>query len=60
VKSTFKYSNHVAALDISVSTTDGVVKLAGKVDNDAEMALAVELAGNVRGVKRVDSSALTL
>jgi osmotically-inducible protein OsmY len=60
VKSTFMYSTHVAASDIAVSTASGVVKLAGKLDSEAEMALAIELAGNVRGVKRIDSSALEL
>jgi hyperosmotically inducible protein len=60
VKSTFMYSNNVNGSDIAVSTNDGIVKLTGKMDNGAERALAIELARNVRGVKSVDSSALTI
>jgi osmotically-inducible protein OsmY len=58
VKSSFAYSKHVDALDINVDTKDGVVMLAGAVSSGAEKDLAVELADNVRGVKRVDASAL--
>jgi osmotically-inducible protein OsmY len=60
VKSTLLYSTYVAGRDINVGTQSGVVKLSGKVDSETERALAVELAGNVRGVKSVDSSALTI
>jgi hyperosmotically inducible periplasmic protein len=60
VKSTFMYSNNVNGSDIAVSTNSGVVKLTGKMDSGAERALAIELARNVRGVKSVDSSALTI
>ena len=35
-------------------------ELSGKVDSGAERALAIELAQNVRGVKSVQSKALTL
>ena len=35
-------------------------KLTGKTDSAAERAAAIELAGNVRGVKSVDSSSLTM
>lgn len=60
VKSTFMYSNNVSSSDISVSTTEGVVTLSGKLSSGAERALAIELAQNVRGVKRVDSTTLVI
>jgi hyperosmotically inducible periplasmic protein len=60
VKSTFLYSSNVDGSDISVSTTNGIVTLRGKVDSSAERALAVELASNVRGVRSVHSKGLTL
>ncbi len=60
VKSTFMYSSNVDGGDISVNTDKGIVALSGKVDSGAERALAIELAQNVRGVKSVNSKALTL
>jgi hyperosmotically inducible periplasmic protein len=60
VKSTFMYSNNVNGSDIAVSTNAGIVKLTGKMDSGAERALAIELARNVRGVKSVDSTSLTM
>jgi len=60
VKSTYSYSTNVNGSDISVSTTNGVVTLTGKLDSGAERALAIELAKNVRGVKSVQSSGLTI
>jgi hyperosmotically inducible periplasmic protein len=60
VRSTFLYSSYVAGRDIEVDTQKGVVKLSGKIGSETERALAIELAGNVRGVKGVDSSALTM
>lgn len=59
VKSTLLYSTNVNSVDISVDTKKGVVTLSGKVGSGAERALAIELAHNVRGVKRVRSQALT-
>ncbi len=60
VKSTYMYSNNVNGSDIAVSTNAGIVTLTGKMDSGAERALAIELARNVRGVKSVDSSLLTM
>ena len=60
VKSTFMYSNNVNGSDIAVSTNAGIVTLTGKMDTGAERALAIELARNVKGVKSVNSSALTI
>ena len=60
VKSTFMFSSNVDGSEISVNTDKGIVALSGKVDSGAERALAIELAQNVRGVKSVNSKALTL
>ena len=60
VKSTFKYSTHVDSASVAVNTNGGIVKLTGKMDSIAERAATIELAGGVRGVKSVDSSALTM
>jgi hyperosmotically inducible protein len=60
VKSTFLYSTYVAGRDITVTTQGGNVKLEGRIESETERSLAIELAGNVRGVKSVDSSALTI
>ncbi len=59
VKWTFLHTSNVDGSDISVSTTGGIVKLIGKVASGAKRALAIELASNVRGVKGVESKALT-
>jgi len=60
VKSTYLYSRNVDGDRITVSTADGVVTLTGKLGSGAERALAIEFAKNIRGVKRVDSTGLTL
>ena len=60
VKSTYMYSSNVNGSDIAVSTNAGIVSLTGKMDSGAERALAIELARNVKGVKSVDSSLLTM
>lgn len=60
VKSTLMYSSNVSSNDVSVSTADGVVTLSGKMDSGAERALAISLSENVRGVKSVQSTGLTL
>ncbi len=59
VKSTLLYSSNVAGSDIVVTTNQGIVTLTGKLASGAERALAVELAQNVLGVKRVESKGLT-
>ena len=58
VKSNFLYSSNVSGTDIDVDTKDGEVALKGKVSSNAERALAIELAENVRGVKSVNAKAL--
>jgi hyperosmotically inducible periplasmic protein len=60
VRSTLMYSSNVHSADIAVSTRSGVVTLTGNVATGAERALAIELAQNVRGVKNVNSSGLTI
>ena len=60
VKSTYLYSSNVDGADIKVVTNAGIVTLSGKVDSGAERALAIEFAKNVRGVKSVQSKALTM
>lgn len=59
VKSTLLYSSNVNSSNIAVTTTDGVVTLAGRVNSGAEHALAVELANNVSGVIRVEDKNLS-
>lgn len=60
VRSTLIYSNNVNSAAITVQTSQGVVTLSGQLANAEERSLAIELAQNVRGVKRVESKALTL
>lgn len=60
VKSTFTYSRWVDASDIDVATQDGVVSLKGEVESGAEKELAAKLAQDVRGVRKVDASGLTV
>jgi hyperosmotically inducible periplasmic protein len=59
VKSTFMWSSDVTAGDISITTTDGVVALTGKVHSEAERDEAIALAEALRGVKSVDAAGLT-
>lgn len=60
VTSTFMYSANVESHDIEVSTDKGIVTLTGKVDSDTERAQAIELARNIRGVKSVNATNLTI
>jgi hyperosmotically inducible periplasmic protein len=60
VKSELAVADGVSATEISVDTTNGVVKLSGKVDSKDEIKKAAEVAKKVKGVKKVDSSGLTV
>ncbi len=60
VKSTLLFSRSVDGFDIDVSTSDGVVMLKGNVDTQQEKQLAVQLARDVVGVRRVDASQLAI
>lgn len=55
VRSTLLYSIDTPAADIAVSTLNGDVTLNGQAKNEAERALVLELAQNVRGVRSVNS-----
>lgn len=59
VKSTLLYSSRVTARDIHVETLGGIVSLSGHLAGDAERTRAIGLAGDVRGVKSVDSTRLS-
>lgn len=60
VKSTFMYSSDVNSSDISVTTSEGVVTLSGNLNSLAERNMAIELAQNLRGVKKVNAEGLTV
>lgn len=60
VKSTFMYSSDVNSSDISVATSEGVVTLTGNLTSTSERNLAIELAQNLRGVKKVNAEGLTV
>lgn len=60
VKSEFGTTKGVKATDISVTTHDGVVSLSGTVASQNEKTRAERVAQLVKGVKRVDASALTV
>jgi hyperosmotically inducible protein len=58
VKSTLLYTRWVDGTDIKVVTAGGLVTLSGQTDNTSERNLAIELAQNVRGVKKVNAKNL--
>ncbi|HEV2623429.1 MAG TPA: BON domain-containing protein [Frateuria sp.] len=60
VKSELATTKHVHATDISVDTTDGVVRLTGTVGSKKEKSRAVHVARKVKGVKSVDATGLTV
>jgi osmotically-inducible protein OsmY len=60
VKSSLMLTRDAGGMDISVSTDNGIVKLAGNVDSKTEKQRAIEIAQNVRGVKKVDPSGLKI
>ncbi len=53
VKMTLLYHRSTSALNTTVETKEGVVKLGGKARNAAERDLATKLASDVHGVKSV-------
>jgi len=55
VKSALLSDPNVKSFDIAVVTRKGDVQLSGFVDNQAQIDLAVGLAGKVEGVARVDN-----
>jgi len=60
VKSKLAAAKGVKASDISVSTTDGTVTLTGTATSAKEKSHAVRLTKQVKGVKSVDASGLTV
>jgi hyperosmotically inducible periplasmic protein len=58
VKAELLANETVKGLDINVSTTNGVVTLAGVLDSKTQVDTAIRLATNVKGVTDVDSRAL--
>jgi hyperosmotically inducible protein len=59
VKSELMTTKGVPSTDISVSTTNGVVTLAGVLDTKAQVQKSVAVAKAIKGVQKVDSTALT-
>jgi len=60
VKSSLMLTRDVDGLGISVTTDNGLVKLAGNVNSQAEKQRAIEVAQNVRGVKKVDANGIRI
>lgn len=60
VKSEFGATKGIPVTDISVSTHDGVVTLAGNVSSAKEKFHAIRVAKMVKGVKSVDASGLNI
>jgi hyperosmotically inducible periplasmic protein len=58
VKADLLVTEEVKGLDINVSTTNGVVTLAGKLDSQAQVDKATSVAQGIKGVKSVDTKAL--
>lgn len=58
VKSSLMFTRGVSSFDITVTTVNGVVSLNGTVDSTAERELAVRVAQDVRGVKKVEAGGL--
>jgi hyperosmotically inducible periplasmic protein len=60
VKADLLANKQTKGLDINVSTTNGVVTLAGRLDSKTEVKKAVKIARGVKGVTAVDSKTLTV
>ena len=60
VKTELLADTAVKGTDINVSTENGVVTLAGVLDNQAAIDKAITIAKNVKGVTSVDTRALKL
>ena len=59
VKTELMATKGIPSTDISVTTTNGSVTLSGVVETKAQVQKAVAVAHAVKGVTKVDSSALT-
>jgi hyperosmotically inducible periplasmic protein len=60
VKSTLLFSRNVDGMDVDVETRNGVVRLSGRVDSNAARQSAIALARDIRGVRNVDASGLSV
>lgn len=60
LKAKFLADSTVRSADISVDTNNGVVTLSGTAPSQAAHNLALELARNTDGVKRVDDQVKVL
>lgn len=58
VKSSLTLSRPLMDDDIDVKTTNGVVSLSGHVETAQEKSLAIEIADNIRGAKKVEAGGL--
>ena len=56
VKTAFATDKTVSAMQVSVDTNNGNVRLSGFVDNDTEKRRAEEIARSVNGVKSVTNA----
>lgn len=59
VKAELMTTKDIPSTDISVTTTNGIVTLSGVVETKAQVQKSVAVAKAVKGVQRVDSSALS-
>jgi hyperosmotically inducible protein len=59
VKTELLATKGVPSTDISVTTNNGVVTLAGVVDTKAQVQKSITVAKAIKGVQKVDSIALT-
>lgn len=55
IKTKFLEEKGLKSMDLSVVTKDGVVTLTGEVNTEPERFMAERLAGDVEGVKKVES-----
>ena len=60
VKSEFATTSEIPASKISVDTHDGMVRLTGTVATNMDKNRAIQVAHNVKGVKSVDATGLTV
>ena len=59
VKAELMTTKDIPSSEISVTTTNGIVTLSGVLDTKAQVQKSVAVAKAVKGVHRVDSSALS-
>ena len=60
VKADLLVTEETKGLDINVSTQNGVVTLAGRLDSQAQVDKAAAIARAIKGVKSVDATTLTV